>query len=87
MAANAADIDLSDDKNINGGGDSSDDDAKNSTNQRDNYEEELETSRLENLLFDDSGDKITENHTGADGALAQLIKMHQEKRKSMHMEK
>ena len=35
LAANAADIDLSDDKNINGGGDSSDDDAKNSRSQID----------------------------------------------------
>ena len=39
--ANVTNLDISDDKNINGGGDSSDDYAKNSTNQRDNDDEEL----------------------------------------------
>ena len=39
--ANASDLDLSDDEKINSVGDSSDDDVENSTNQRDNAEEEL----------------------------------------------
>ena len=38
-AANATDLDLSHDEKINGGGYNSDDDAENSTNQRDDYEE------------------------------------------------
>ena len=47
---NATEIDLSDDKNSNVSGDSNDDDAENSTNQRDNDEDKLDPSRLENLL-------------------------------------
>ena len=74
LAANATDLDIGDDENINGGGDSSDDDAENSTNQRDNDEEELGPYRLEKLLLDDRNDELTEHHTGADGAPAQLIK-------------
>ena len=80
-AANAADLDLSDDEKSNGGGDSSDDDAEKNTNQSDNYEEGLEPSRLENLLLDDSDDEPTEHHAGSDGALAQLIKTNQDTRK------
>ena len=38
-AANAADLDLSDDEKSNVGGDSSDDYTENSTNQKDNDEE------------------------------------------------
>ena len=76
-AANAADLDLSDDEKSNGGGDSSDDDAEKNTNQSDNYEEGLEPSRLENLLLYDSDDELSEHHTGADRALAQLINMKQ----------
>ena len=56
MVANAADLDLNNDKKSNGGGDSSDDDAENNTDQRDNYEEELDPSRIENFLLDDSDD-------------------------------
>ena len=74
-AANAADLDLIDDENSNGGGDSSDDDAENSTNQRDNDKEELDPSRLEDFLLDDSDYELTEHHTGADGELAQIINM------------
>ena len=65
-ATNAADLDIGDDDKSNGGGDSSDDDAENSTNQRDNDEEELDPSRLENLILDDSDDELTEHHAGAD---------------------
>ena len=74
-AANAADLNLSDDEKSNGGGDRSDDDAENSTNQIDNDKEELDPSILENLPLDDSGDDLTEHHIGADGELAQVIKM------------
>ena len=87
MAANAAELDLSNNEKSNGDGDSSDDDAANSKNQRDNDEEKLDPSRLENLILDDSDDELTEHHTGADGALAQLIKMNQEARKSVRIEK
>ena len=80
-----ADLDLSNDKNSNGGGNSSDDNAENSTNQRDNDEEELDPSILENLLLDDSYAELTEHHAGADGALAQLINMKQESNKSVWM--
>ena len=86
-AYNAADLDLRDDENSNGGGDRSGDDAGNSTNQRYNDEEELYPSRLENFLLDNIYDEITEHHAGADGAFVQLIKMEQEARKSMCMEK
>ena len=87
MAANATDLDLSDDEKSNVGGDSSDDDAENSTNQRYNDEEELDPYRLEKLLLDDSYDELTEHHAGADGALAQIIKTNQEARKSVRMAK
>ena len=87
MASNASDLDISDDKKSNFGGDSSDDDAENRTNQRDNDEEELDPSRIENLLLDDSDDGLTENHSGADGALSQPIKTNQEARKSVRMAK
>ena len=86
-AANATDLDRSEDENINGGGDSSDDDAENITNQRDNDEEELDPYRFGNLLIEDSDDELTEHHAGADGALVQLIKMKQEARKSVRMAK
>jgi len=86
-AANAADLDLSDDEKSSGDGDNSDDDGENITNQSDNDEEELDPSRLENLLLDDSDDELTEHHAGADGALVQLIKMKQETRKSVRMAK
>ena len=64
------DLDLSDDEQSNVGGDSSDGDAGNSTNQRDNDEEELDPYRLENILLYDIDDDITEHHAGADGELA-----------------
>ena len=85
LADNATGLDISDDEKIHGGGDSSDDDAENRTNQRDNNEEELEPYRLEKLLLDDSDDELTEHHTGADGAPAQLINMKQEARKYVWM--
>ena len=78
MVANAADLDLNNDKKSNGGGDSSDDDAENNTDQRDNYEEELDPSRIENLLLDDRDYELTEHHAGADETLVQLIKTKQE---------
>ena len=70
MAANATELDLSDDEKRNDSGDSSDDDAENITNQRDNDEEELEPYILENLLLYDSDDELTEHQAGADGTLA-----------------
>ena len=76
-SSNITDLDLSDYEQSNVGGDSSDDDAGNSTNQRDNDEEELDPYRLENLILDDSDDELTEHHDSADGELAQLIKMNQ----------
>ena len=39
LTDNAADLDISDDEKSNGGGDSSDHDVENRTNQRDNDEE------------------------------------------------
>ena len=86
-AANATEIDLSNDEKSDVGGDRSDDDAENSTNQRDNDEEELDPYRLEKLILDDSDDELTEHHAGADGELAQLIKMNKEARKSARMAK
>ena len=86
-AANATDLDLGDYEKSNVGGDISDNDAENSTNQRYNDAEELDPYRLENLLLDDRNDELTENHTGADGALAQIIKTNQEARKSVRMAK
>ena len=80
-------FDLSDDEKSNGGGDSSDDDYENNTKQSDNDEKELDPSRLETVLLDDSDDELTEHHAGADGKIAQLIKMKQEKRKSVRMAK
>ena len=74
MAANATDLDLRYDENSNGGGDSSNDDAENSTNQRDNDKEEIDPYKLENLLLDDSDDDLTEHHANSDEALAQLIR-------------
>ena len=59
LASNTTDLDLGDDENSNGGSDSSDDDAENSTNQRDNYEEELDPYILENVLLYYSGDDLT----------------------------
>ena len=85
MEDNVTDLDLSDDEKSNCGGDSSEHDAENSINQRDNDEEELDHYRLENLMLDDSDDDLTEHHAGADGSLAQLIKMKQEARKSVRM--
>ena len=70
LAANATELDLSDDEKRNDSGDSSDDDAENITNQRDNDEEELEPYILENLLLYDSDDELTEHQAGADGTLA-----------------
>ena len=87
MASNASDHYLSNDKKSNGGGYSSDDDAGNSTNQIDNEKEELDPSRLENLILDYSYDEITEHHYSADGALAQIINMKQETRNSVWVEK
>ena len=74
-SANAADLDLSNNEKSNGGGDSSDDDYEKITNQRDNDEEEIDPSILENLLLYDSDDQLAEHHAGADGELAQVIKM------------
>ena len=45
------DLDVGNDENSNGVGNRSYYDAENSTNQRDNDEEELDPSRLENLLL------------------------------------
>ena len=87
LAENASDLYLIDDKNSNGGGYSSDNDAENNTIQSDNDEEELDPSIFENILLDDSDDELTENHAGADGKIAQLIKMKQETRKSVRMAK
>ena len=81
------DLDLGYDKKSNVGGDRSDDDAENITNQRDNDEEELDSYRLENLFLDDSDDELADHHAGSDGALAQLIKTKQEARKSVRTEK
>ena len=39
------------------------------------------------LILDDSDDELTEHHAGADGALAQLIKMKKEERNSVWMAK
>ena len=86
-AANATDLDISDDEKSNGSGDSSDNDAESSTNKRDNDEEELDPYSIENLILDDSDDELTEHHVGADGALAQLINTKQEARKSVQMAK
>ena len=49
-ADNATDLDISDDENINSGGDTSGYDDKNCTNQRDNDEEELDPYRLEKFF-------------------------------------
>ena len=86
-AANAADIDLSDDENSNDGGDSSDDDAEKNIDKRNNYEEELDPSRIENLLLDDRDYELTEHHAGADETLVQLIKTKQEASKYLWMSK
>ena len=82
-----ADLDLSNDENSNGGGDNRDDDAENSTNQRDNDEDKLDPSRLENLLLDYSDYDLTDHHDSANGELAQLIKMKREARNSVWMTK
>ena len=79
------DLDIRDDEKSNGGGDSSDFDAENSTNKRDNDKEEIDPYIHENLLLDDSDDEPTEHHDGADEALAQLINMNQEERRSLRM--
>ena len=83
LASNEADLGLSNDKNSNGGGDISDDNTENNTNQSNNNEDELDPSRLENLLVDNSDDEATEHHAGADRSLEQPIKMNQEKRNSV----
>ena len=80
MSSTVADVDLSDDEKSNGGGDSIGDDVENSTNQSNNDVEYLDPSRLEKLLLYDSDDELTEHHTCADGAVAQLIKMKLETR-------
>ena len=80
-------LDLSYYENSNCGGDISDDDAENSTNHRDNGEEELDPYRLENLLFEDSDDELTEHHVDTDGSLVQLIKIKQEASNSVWMAK
>ena len=64
MSDNATELDLRNDKKSNIGGDSSDDDAEIFTNQRDNDKEEIDPSRLENLLLDDCDDELTDHHTG-----------------------
>ena len=43
------------------------------TNQRDNDEEELDPSILENLLLDDIDDDLTENHPGSDANYLQPV--------------
>ena len=65
-ADNADNIDLGDDENINGGGNSSDNDAENRTNQRDNNKEELDPSRIERILLYYSDDELTDHHNGDD---------------------
>ena len=87
MSDNATELDLRNDKKSNIVGDSSDDDAEIFTNQRDNDKEEIDPSRLENLLLDDSDDELTKHHAGDDGALAQLIKMNKEASKYVWMAK
>ena len=74
MAANVTDLDLRDDEKSNGGGDSDYFDAENSTNQRDNDEEEIDPYRLEKPILYDSDDDLTEHHYSADESLVQLIK-------------
>ena len=69
MVANSSDLDIRNYEKSNDGGDSSDDDAENSTNYRDNAEGELDPYILENLLLDDSDDDLTEHHAGADGEI------------------
>ena len=85
--SNSIDFDLSDNENSNDSGYSSDDDAKNRTNQIDNDEEKICPYGIENLCLDHSNDELTEHHTGANGALSQRIKINQEARKSMRMTK
>ena len=80
-------LDLSDDEKSNSDGDCSDDYSENSTNKRGNEEEELDPSRIEELLLDDSDDEQTEHHDGADRALAQLINMKQYAKKSVWVAK
>ena len=87
MVANSSDLDIRNYKKSNDGGDSSDDDAENSTNYRDNAEGELDPSILENLLLDDSNYELTTHHVGYDGSLAQPINMKQEARKSVRVAK
>ena len=70
LAEIAADLDLIHDEKSNGNGDSSDDDYENSTNKRDNGKEELNPSRLENLILNYSDYDLTENHAGTDGSIA-----------------
>ena len=83
---------------VNAAMDVSDDDNSESENKRQQADEEsdddedieLPSSTLENLLLEDSDadmesdddGNILEHHAGADGALAQLIKMKQEARKA-----
>ena len=80
-ADNGTDLDIIDNEMSNGGVESSDDDAENSTDQRDNDEEKLDSYILEKLILDDNDDELTENHAGADEALVQLINMKKESRK------
>ena len=66
MEANTADLDLRDDEHSNGAGGRSDNDAENSTNQRDNNKEELDPSRIERILLYYSDDELTDHHNGDD---------------------
>ena len=83
MEDNAADLNLTDDEKSNGGGNTSDDDAENSANHRNNDEKKLDPSRIESFLLDESDDELTEHHDGADGSLAQIVKIKKEARKSV----
>lgn len=84
--ANSAGIAVDDEDVARDGKQEKDDDAD-SDNSSEQMEDdiELDPSKLENLLIQDSDDDesvILEHHEGADAALAQLIKMKQDARKT-----
>jgi hypothetical protein len=87
--AQAADMDLDLDEQQEA--DDSDEKQSNTSEGSDDEDVELDPSRLENMLLEDSDaeidEDVLEHHEGADKALAKLIKMKQDTRKASQSER
>ena len=85
-------MDLDDVKGNSTDDDSSDDESSQESKEKRDEDVELDPTRLESLLLEDSDAEMSdsgmlEHHAGADKALAQLIKLKQEARKESQTER